>query len=441
MAAGSGCIRPDPAVDSSPLNVIVALADTLRADHMSCYGYHRQTTPLIDSLAENSVLFERARSQAACTFPSVNSILTSRYAAVFLRQGKGKMGIPEQYATLPEILKTHGYSTIAVSASPIFRATPSKVNLTGGFGRGFDIFDEEPLWREAAYVNRQALEHLDDVEGPFFLYLHYMDPHDPYGPPEKFKKQFVRPYDGHDFIAEGGPNPIADMLYNNGPKVEINARDIEHLVDLYDDEIRYFDREFGKLIAALEKRDLLDRTLLVLASDHGEEFMEHGHVKHCRVLFDSSTRTPLIVRIPRVTAGARVTAAVQNIDIVPTILDYLHLSIDEHDLSGSSLRPLIEKTEDGRGYAFSDQGRWRSADDGRSKLILDGLSLEYDLYDLINDPQELVASSDRDSPRARELDRQIEEWLRLTLGGSDLEESLAMAKKKHDELRALGYLQ
>ena len=253
--------RPDPT------NVIIVMVDTLRADHMSTYGYERETTPFISKFASQAVVFEHARSQASCTFPSVNSLLTSRNPAIFIRQGKGRLGIPDAYPSIAEILKEHGYRTIAVSASPIVRATPSHFNPVGGFGRGFDTFVEDTLWRPGGRVNRAIFEQLDAVEEPFFLYTHYMDPHGPYHPPKRYTKRFAGEYDGHRFIRNGNPVPIGKMLYRNGPYFEITDRDIQHLVDLYDEEIRYFDGVFRRLIKNLEDRDLLDRTLIVISSD------------------------------------------------------------------------------------------------------------------------------------------------------------------------------
>jgi len=148
------------------------LVDTLRADHMSLYGYERATTPFIDGFAADAVVFDRARSQAGCTFPSVNSLFTSRYAFDFYRQGESQMGIPAEYPTIAEILRARGYHTIAVSASPIVRLTPTKENPNGGFGAGFEVFDESCLWDDAECVNARALKLLGDTRETFFLYLH-----------------------------------------------------------------------------------------------------------------------------------------------------------------------------------------------------------------------------------------------------------------------------
>src|SRR5687767_7381233 len=132
-----GCAAPEP----ERLNVLVVMLDTLRADHVGAYGYPRPTTPNLDALAARSHLFESARAQSSCTFPSVNSLLTSRYPADFLAQPGGSFGIPEGIPSLAEMLAERGWQTAAVSASPIVRATPGHHNPHGGFGRGFATFD------------------------------------------------------------------------------------------------------------------------------------------------------------------------------------------------------------------------------------------------------------------------------------------------------------
>ena len=439
--ANLGC-RPafSPDTVPSPPNVIVVMVDTLRADHMSLYGYERPTTPFIDDFASNATVFERARSQAACTFPSVNSLFTSRYAFDYYRLGQGEMGIPAEYPTIAEILRTRGYHTIAVSASPIVRATPSKENPNGGFGAGFDVFDESCLWGDAAQVNARALELLESAQEPFFLYLHYMDPHGHYAPPADYQKLFSGPYDGHDFIAAGDFSPIAEMLYDNGPQIEFGDGDLRHLIDLYDDEIRYFDGQFARLIDAFDRQDLLERSLLVFTSDHGEEFMEHGHLGHCRGVWDTLTRVPLFIKTPGRDGGGRFDAAVQLIDILPTVLDRLGVEA-EAAFEGVSLRPLVETGDAERTYAFTDQSKYRATDDGRWQLILDGIESEVTLYDLEADP---LAQHDLFTPQHAEgqrLGAVLNGWLKDTGQWVRFDEALAASKAKEEELRALGYLQ
>jgi arylsulfatase A-like enzyme len=423
-------------------NIILVMVDTLRADHMSLYGYERPTTPFIDQFASEAMVFERTRSQAACTFPSVNSLFTSRYAFDFYIQGENQMGIPAEYPTIAEILRARGYHTIAVSASPIVRSTPSKENPNGGFGAGFDVFDESCLWREGATVNARALELLEDVREPFFLYLHYMDPHGSYAPPASHQKEFTGPYDGHDFIAAGDHIPIAEMLYNKGPEFEISDRDVQHLVDLYDEEILYFDGQFEKLIASLREDGLLDRSLLVLTSDHGEEFLEHGHVGHCRGVWETLTRVPFFMRIPGLDRGDRTDAPVQLVDIVPTLLDELGIDTAAIPFEGISLGPLIRGDDPApaREYAFSDQSKYRAADDGRWHFILDGVESKATLYDLRADPLEQRDLFTHNHPEGERLGAVLNGWLKDTGQWVRFDEALAASKAKEEELRALGYL-
>jgi len=429
-----------PETEIGPPNIIVVMVDTLRADHMSLYGYHRSTTPFIDDFASKATVFERARSQAACTFPSVNSLFTSRYAFDYYRQGEGQMGIPADYPTMAEILRAQGYHTIAVSASPIVRATPSKENPSGGFGAGFDVFDETYLWGDAADVNARALEHLQDADEPFFLYLHYMDPHGHFAPPADYEKRFAGAYDGYDFIAAGDFSPIADMLYGDGPDLDISDLDIQHLVDLYDDEIRYFDGQFEKLISWFRGNGLLDRSLLVFTSDHGEEFLEHGHIGHCRGVWDTLTRVPLILRFPEPEGGTRFDTAVQLIDILPTVVEELGIDAADYPFQGVTLHPLLEGGEPTRSYAFTDQSKYRAADDGKWQFILDGVEFAVTLYDLRSDPlaqHDLFAPN---HPEGERLGAVLNGWLKDTGQWVRFDEALAASKAKEEELRALGYL-
>jgi arylsulfatase len=424
-----------------PVNVVIVMVDTLRADHMSTYGYERETTPFINKFASQGFVFEHARSQASCTFPSVNSLLTSRNPAIFTRQEVDHLGIPEEYPSIAEILKEHGYRTIAVSASPIIRATPSDFNPIGGFDRGFDTFVEDTLWRPGGRVNRAIIKELDAVEEPFFLYAHYMEPHGPYRPPERYTKRFAGEYEGHHFIKRGNPVPIGKMMFGDGPHYDITDRDIQHLVDLYDDEIRYFDGVFRRLIKILEDRELLDRTLIVISSDHGEEFLEHGSIKHCRGVWDTVTRVPLIFRFPGVDGGQRFSNAVQNLDIVPTILDYLEIEPEGLDFEGTSLLPVLEGKEPEKVFAFADQREYRSADDGSFHLIFNGEDGTATLFDLQSDPGEQFDLFRTDHPEAVRLSDALNGWLTDTGQLMRFDEELAAARAKEEELRALGYLE
>jgi len=442
LIAAAGCDRealPDVKVPQAH-NVVIILVDTLRADHMGAFGYERPTSPFIDEFATGAVAFERARSQSSCTFPSVNSLMTSRYPGVFARQGERQFGIPPDYPAIAEILDRHGYHTVAVSQSPVVRNRPSKHNPNGGFGRGFDRFVEGCVWRHGACLNRKIFRELERLERPFFLYLHYMEPHAPYSQPEKWPQQFAGAYEGFDFIRGGNPKPIGRMIYQDGPEYEITDRDVQHLVDLYDDEIRYFDTVFRDLLSELEALGLLEETMIVFASDHGEEFLEHGHISHCRGVWDTVTRVPLVFKIPGID-GIRLDAAVENLDIVPTILDYLAIDGEGYGFEGRSLRPLIEGVEMQTSYAFAAQTEYRSSDDGRFHLVYDISKDHFTLFDLRSDPLEQNDLYDRSHPELGPLRSALEAWLEDTSKAGRILDSLAAARAKEEELRALGYLE
>jgi len=433
-----------------PRNVIFILVDTLRADHLGAYGSARDTSPNLDAFIRKSVFFRDARSQAPCTFPSVNSILTSRYPASFLGQPNQSMGIPERIPSLAEILRGRGYRTVAVSASAVVRNTPSQHNPGAGFGRGFDLFQEECVWKAAACVNRQALAHLqrkdqgDEGEGgderPLFLYIHYLDPHGPYSPPRGYKRRFATGNPDKPFIRNGNPNPIGDMLYKGAPDPGVTQADLQFLKDLYDDEISYLDTQLAHLFRTLEEGGWLDDSIVVFAADHGEEFLEHGHIKHCRAVYDNSIRVPLFFHIPGVEAKA-LEQPVQNLDIVPTLLDYLGVPVMGLTLEGESLRPLIEKGTAGDPHQYSLSGPYRSVADGRFKLIQDLGGDSFWLYDLQKDPGEtkdVLAAERRNFHRLREA---LGGWLALTEGQGRADESLRKAKEAEEKLRSLGYLE
>ncbi|HWM90638.1 MAG TPA: sulfatase [Thermoanaerobaculia bacterium] len=433
ILALAACSKPEP-----PRNVIFILVDTLRADHLGTYGYARPTSPNVDAFAAQSLKFADARSQASCTFPSANSILTSRYPSAFLGQPQpSPLGIPESIPSIAEILQERGFRTAAVSASPVVRNTPGRFNPGAGFGRGFETFHEDCVWKNAACVNRAAFPLIRSEDPrPFFLYLHYMDPHGPYAPPKNHQRRWALGRPDKKFVRDGNPNPIGDMLYKGAPDPGTTPQDLQYLMDLYDEEIAFFDAQFARLLQEIRDAGRMEDTLLVFASDHGEEFLEHGHIKHCRTLFDSSIKTPLFLGIPGIEPRV-LTQPVQNLDLVPTLLDYLGMDTKGLTFEGESLRPLIEATGDLDPHQYGMQGTLRSAADGRHKLIHDLGKGSYALYDLKADPNEgkdALRGERRSFHRLREA---LTRWLRKTEGAGKAEESLEAERK----LRALGYLE
>lgn len=454
LAAVVGCERPageksKPAT-AQLLNVVLVMVDTLRADHLSGYGYHRKTSPNLDEFAAGAILFEDNRSQSTCTFPSVNSLLTSRYPIQFLGQQGATLAIPPTIVSLPEILKEEGYSTVALSASPIVRKSPSRFNPHGGFDRGYDFFGEGCAWKSADCIHDRLKHQLRNLEQPFFTYLHFMDPHGPYQPPAGHRRRFAKDFKGPDFVLAGDPNPIAEAIYGTGPVLRWRDSDMDHLLDLYDEEIAYFDALFPRLAAALEEVGALANTVIVVVSDHGEEFFEHGHVRHCRAPFDTLVRTPFILRLPGGPAGLRVRGAVQNLDLVPTLLDYLGIDYAHYGFDGVSLRQRIEEAAHGRSapsatdeppLAFSSQDEWRSVFDGRFKLLFHQRRGVFQLFDVVADPGEKEELSRQRPEELSRLRRTLVQWLIKTEGGVANPEALARGDESERQLRALGYIQ
>ncbi|HEX3125924.1 MAG TPA: sulfatase [Thermoanaerobaculia bacterium] len=431
----AACSKPEP---QRPKNVILVLVDTLRADHLGTYGYSRPTSPNVDAFARESLKFENARSQASCTFPSANSILTSRYPSAFLGQPAAhELGIPDSIPSIAEILKHRGFRTAAVSASPVVRNTPGRFNPGAGFGRGFDTFHEDCVWKPAGCVNRAAFPLLQATDDrPFFLYLHYLDPHGPYRPPKSQRGRWAKGRPDKEFIRAGDPNPIGDMIYKGAPDPGLKPSDIEYLVGLYDEEIASFDNQFANLLKELKRTGKWDDTLLIFTADHGEEFLEHGHIKHCRTLYDSSIRIPMFIHFPGVEPKV-LKQPVQNLDLVPTILDYLGIDAKGLKLEGESLRPLIEGTGNLDPHQYGMQGTLRSASDDRHKLIHDLGKGSFELYDLQADPREKTDRLRQDRRAFHGLRELLTSWLGRTEGKGKAEESLEAERK----LRSLGYIE
>lgn len=443
----AACTRRPPS-SQTPKNVVFILVDTLRSDHLGMYGYPRPTSPGLDAFARSASFFADARSQASCTFPSVNSILTSRAPIAFLGQPNEAMGIPAQIPSLAEILQARGFRTAAVSASPVVRKSPSRFNPHGGYERGFESFQEDCVWQPAECVNREARELLQSPSPakdrrPFFLYLHYIDPHGPYAPPPDYHRRFAIGHPDKEFIRNGDPNPIANFLYKGAPDPGATPADIQFLVDLYDDEIGHLDGQIAALLADLRASGRLNDTIVVFAADHGEEFLEHHNIKHCRTVFDTEIKVPLIFQIPGV-AARRIDRPVQNLDIVPTLLDYLEIPTQGRAFDGKSLRALLEGHADknaAEDVQFSLMGTFRSVSDSRYKLIHDLATGSFVLYDLASDPGETRDVLPRERRAFHRLHPLLTAWLARTEGQGAADESVRKGREEIQKLRSLGYLE
>ena len=322
--------------EDRPLNILVIGIDTLRPDHLGCYGYGRATSPAIDGLAADGVLFENTVSQSPWTLPSFGTVFTSLYPSQHGAMS-AVTSLRESFPTLATILKERGYATGAVVNASVLRPE-------FGLDRGFDYYDPTPAkGRRADGTTDAVLDWIDQhKDEPFLMFAHYFDPHEPYAPPAPYDTLFFPEYDGsigntfvlHDYFPDVMGMNFEDMK-------TLTADDWEHIKALYDGEIAFTDREVDRLLKGCEERGLLDRTIIVFLSDHGEEFFEHDGFGHGHTLFSEVIRVPLIISYPRsLPRGKRIVEQVRLVDIMPTVLDLLEARVDE-PFEGSSLVPLL----------------------------------------------------------------------------------------------------
>lgn len=357
-------------------NVILISVDTLRADHLGCYGYSRSTSPFLDSLAEHGTLFETAVVQVPGTLPSHMSIFTAlrpNEHGVFPPDGALRPNIP----TLPEILQNSGYRTAGFTEG-------GYVAGHFGFDRGFDRFDDDipQLANDIEVTFSRGIEFLQEDRGdqPFFLFLHTYAVHDPYFPPlpystlylddlkisEDHQGQFdyfrhtemplmtperadehVRIFDATvDVISRSLPDgtdlPTGPHLVakNRSETMDLSPQGLAYYTSLYDASINYVDDVLRAFVGSLGKLGLRDNTVIIITSDHGEEFLEHGKLVHQQV-YHECLHVPLIILSPGHQHGHRVREIVRSIDFAPTILDLVRIEAPA-PMSGVSLVPLME---------------------------------------------------------------------------------------------------
>ena len=419
---GSCETRPEP------WNVLLVTFDTTRADRIGSYGNDRIRTPTLDGLADEGIRFANAVSVAPITAPSHSTILTGLYPTGHGVRDNGLFVLSEENRTLAEILKDRGYATAAaVGAFPVIARF--------GFDQGFDLFDDhltgmyedylgdrapkKELFfdeRRAAQVNEAVIPWLEAREDePFFLWLHYFDPHQPFEPP-----------------------PPYDQLYAD---------------DLYDGEIAYADSRLGHILEQLNRLGKLDRTLIVMTADHGEGLGEHNEITHAVLAYDSTLHVPLIIRPPGLgTERARVIdARVGTVDIVPTILDLLGMEIPA-EMHGQSLASLWsgtpEEWTDASAYTpqyYAENlsprlthgwGELRVLYEGGQKYIH---GPRPELYDLETDPDELIDLAAQKPAEASRLREALSVFIREH-ASEQAATTQALEPELVSRLQSLGYL-
>lgn len=388
---------PDPT-----RNVVLVIADTLRADKLSVQGGPPGATPHLDALAAASVRFARANAHAPWTLPSIASLLTSLHP---LEHGAGGRvpkftGLDPSVTTLPDVLRARGLQSHAIVNVTFL--DPKSFGVT----RGFDAVDQVSFennvdLRAATATTNAALEWLDgarDGRRPFLLLVHYFDPHAVYAPPPHFREVWAAEPDKKSAWTFGTRE---EMVALRAGQLELSREILARAERLYEGEIAYLDAEVGRLLAGLEERGLMRDTAVVFTADHGEEFLEHGSFEHGHSLFEELIHVPLIVRAPGLAARV-VEERVRLVDVAPTICELLDVPSPE-SFVGQSLLGLARGTERGSRPVLAHGNFWRaplsSWTEGGWKLILDAGGAAH-LYHLDVDPLEQHDLSEAEAQRA-----------------------------------------
>jgi arylsulfatase A-like enzyme len=431
--------------------VLLLTIDTLRADHMGAYGYVRHTSPHMDALARQGILFERAFTYWPKTRGSFVALMTGRRAS---QTGYSKTHplLLDSNPTLASVLKEAGYDTVAAVDNANLAASL-------GFAKGFRSYRE--TWEEAALktemdrtraITEAGLRFLKEArpDRPFFLWLHYVNPHTPYTPPPPFDTAFL------DAKATKGRSlPVVASLHGGIPhQWAVGGQNrLGYYVAQYDGEIAAVDEQVGRIVDALSASAVKDTTVFVLTSDHGESLGEHDYYfDHGEDLFDPSLRIPLILAVPGAAKGRRSDALVSTLDLVPTILDAVKVSYPP-DLVGQSFLPAVhDHGTPARTRLFGQNERNLIATwDQRFKLVATpkGDGWRFALYDRSADPGETRDVSVRRADDLRAHRREMELFLERTdREWSRIREALAHTSGEErlsppgcEQLKALGYVQ
>jgi len=425
----------DPPPQPRPNVVIISVA-TLRADHVSCYGYKRQTTPNIDRVAREGVLFEEAYSTSSWTLPAhaslYSSLLPSSHGAVETGTGLG-----ESSGLIGHWFRSLGYRRGAFMDGVYMQAT-------FGFARGFSFCRDKN--EGIANILPHAIRWWDSQPRGFpkLLFLHCYDVHSPYGSSDAYRSRYLS-----DLSYDRLPSVVGDLdiiedevhegLFNLLPE------DIQHLKALYDADIYHTDRELGKLFSHLRRTGDWDGTLVVILSDHGDEFMEHGRLNHGKSLYEETVRVPLILKLPgRRHSGTRVRELVSLVDVLPTLADLLERNGDEGWRGKSLAAAMATASMAGGGPVYAEHRRWFKEITPDYSLIVDTEAPEggdgVEMYDRPADRAERTdISPDRAQwvrQRARELRRKREQL--RALGGAPA--SVELDDETRTQLRRMGYL-
>jgi arylsulfatase A-like enzyme len=427
-------ILHDRAAYRASKGVVLISIDTLRRDHMSLYGYPRRTTPGLEALAPESVVFEDAVSTSSWTLPAHASLLTATGPAVH-RATSSKVGLSPSFPGLPRLLRDAGYFTQGL-------ATHVYLSSEYGFAEGFDRHRYLPETR-AEEVTNQAIHFLESKgDSDFFLFLHYYDPHWHYDPPPPYDRAFDPEYRGRatgiwwDFKEQDASS--------------IAPEDLHHIRALYDGEILYTDRQVERLLQEMKRLGVFENTLIVVTSDHGEEFLEHGEWEHQKTLYEEQLRIPLLIKLPGSSMGGRrVQGQVSLVDVAPTVLDVLGIEAPQ-TFEGRSLLDAARSGEAAESEAWAETEHTldgsrkiasrRGASGEKAIFTLKEAELDVELFDLARDPRESQNLDPRE--RLSGFEKRLADYLAGAEArrGDRRETPVELGPEDLERLRALGYV-
>jgi len=423
------------------MNVVLIAIDTLRADHLGCYGYDKAISPNIDELAKDSTIFMNCFTAGIPTHPAYTTIMTGMHPIIHrIVCHAGKENLPHTIDMLPEILNKHGYLTIAVDNL----ATAERIARAGWFARGYNYYFStggitvisRGVKVNAEIVNSLSFEALElalkkcDRYKGFFMFIHYWDPHAPYLPPKEYLEKL---YEGNPFSGDLDER-LSKTLWGRlllkgwlGELIKNGIRDKLYIDTSYDAEIAYVDGKIGEFIAEIDKLGLKDDTTIILTADHGEGLGEHEIYYDHHGLYEWDIRVPLIVRSPsKMPSRTKIDAIVSHMDIAPTILDLVGIKVSE-EITGNSLLRLFSKEWDGYSALCMVENtrmtkralrteKWKLIETIRPDIY--GKPAGYlELYDLEKDPKERINLVDEDEDLALLLLGRMEKLYRSMLRG------------------------
>lgn len=421
-----------------PPNLIIITVDTLRQDHLGCYGSDTKTTAL-DKLAAEGFRFRDCVTVAPTTLPSHTSLFTGLYPARHGVRLNGRFQVPDEAQTLAETLLAKGYRTAAFVGSAV-------LNKHYALDQGFQIYNDDvgsdvnsaQAQRRAADVSHAAIDWLEGVKTPFFLWVHYFDPHGPYDPPP--------PYDSNYY--EGNPRSPKYTSMEGIPVVYYQKldgiTDIRYPLAQYKGEVTYTDNAIGQLLEAVDRRGLRDNTLVLMTADHGESLGENNYYfDHGETLHDTSMRVPLIIRAPWLEGTRVVEGPVSLVDVYPTVLDILDIEVPEGIQGQSVADYLVEGRVPDRELfmetmlpTISERSAIFGIQTEHWKLILSQDRVK--LFHRLSDPGE--------QKNVAEQHAVVRDWLVDLVQGYFRTKSLKAERFKPgpehiEQLRALGYIQ